>query len=547
MAPKSTRRKVLLIGLLPLCAKGVGALTFDAGTFHTCAVQMDGKVMCWGYNTEGQLGDGTTTTRSTPVEVLGITTARSVATGGYESCAVLSDGKVKCWGDNQYGGLGDGTTTDRATPVEVSGITTATEIAVSYDHSCALLSDGKVKCWGLNDDGQLGDGTTTDSNTPVDVSGITTATSIAVGGDHSCALLSDKTIKCWGSGSDVADGTLDDRSTPVIISGITTATSIATNFQHSCAVLTDGTIECWGFNAQGQLGDGTTTSSFASTVTVSGITTATSIDTGSSHSCAVLTDGKVKCWGENDSGQLGDGTTTDRTTPVEVSGITTATSVVLGDDHSCAVLTDGTAKCWGDNSAGELGDGTTTDRTTPVEVTFLLSPPSPPPPSPPPPSPPPPSPSVVAQTSSATSCYVTVGNGAGGFMATPVATDMRAMSSATDFYRCIRVCQKCVANTLSGCSDADKSNSAWVPFYYAFTTGSWTSSYESVYKGTGFKNLFDCGANDCNTVEPKICDDDYVAAASPPPAASTSTSYASSSLKTYISLAAVCLSLMLGF
>ena len=118
-----------------------------------------------------------------------------------------------------------------------------------------------------------------------------------------------------------------------------------------------------------QLGDGTTSSSYDTTVTVLDITTAKSIDVGSSHSCAVLTDGKVKCWGENDSGQLGDGTNTDRSTPVEVSGITSATSVVLGDDHSCAVLTDETVKCWGDNSAGELGDGTKTDRATPVDVT----------------------------------------------------------------------------------------------------------------------------------------------------------------------------------
>jgi alpha-tubulin suppressor-like RCC1 family protein len=119
----------------------------------------------------------------------------------------------------------------------------------------------------------------------------------------------------------------------------------------------------------GQLGDGTTSSSYDTTVTVLDITTAKSIDLGSSHSCAVLTDGKVKCWGDNYYGQLGDGTTTDRSTPVEVSGITSATSVVLGDDHSCAVLTDETVKCWGDNSAGELGDGTETDRATPVDVT----------------------------------------------------------------------------------------------------------------------------------------------------------------------------------
>ena len=144
-----------------------------------------------------------------------------------------------------------------------------------------------------------------------------------------------------------------------------------------------------------------------------------------------------------------------------------------------------------------------------------------------------------AQTSSSTSCYVTIGNGDGGFLPHPLATDLRALSPSTDFYTCIRVCQKCVANTFTGCSDADISNSAWVPFYFAFITSDWTTYYESYYKGPGFKNLFDCGENNCNTVEPNICDDDYVAP--------TSNSGASRSPKTYISLAAVGISLILAY
>ena len=121
----------------------------------------------------------------------------SIALGGSHSCALLGDGTMKCWGYNTYGQLGDGTTTDRTTPVEVSGITTATSIALGLQHSCAVLTNSSVMCWGRNRYGQLGDGTTTDRITPVEVAGITTATSIALGASHSCALLTDGTMKCW--------------------------------------------------------------------------------------------------------------------------------------------------------------------------------------------------------------------------------------------------------------------------------------------------------------------------------------------------------------
>ena len=144
-----------------------------------------------------------------------------------------------------------------------------------------------------------------------------------------------------------------------------------------------------------------------------------------------------------------------------------------------------------------------------------------------------------AQTSSATSCYATIGDGDGGYLPYPLVTDMRALSPSTDFYTCFRVCQKCVAENY-GCSDADISNSAWVPLYLAFTTSDWTRGYEVYYNGPGFKNLFDCGENNCNTVEPNICDDDY--------AAPTSNSGASSSLKVYASfLAALGISLMFAY
>ena len=192
--PRRTLLGALLVSLLVLSVDGA---SIALGSGHSCALLTNSAVMCWGWNYYGQLGDGTTTDRSIPVEVSDITTATSIALGVH-SCALLTDGTMKCWGLNRWGQLGDGTTTDRATPVEVSGITTATSIALGSYHSCALLTNSSVMCWGRNRYGQLGDGTTTDRSTPVEVSGITTATSIALGGEgeHMCALLTDGTMKC---------------------------------------------------------------------------------------------------------------------------------------------------------------------------------------------------------------------------------------------------------------------------------------------------------------------------------------------------------------
>ena len=302
---------------------------------HACATLADGTVQCWGSNGDGQLADGTTIYRLTPVLVSGITTATSVSAGGSMSgshtCAMLADGTVQSWGYNGNGQLGDGTTTDRLTPVLVSGITTATSVSAGGGHTCATLADGTVQCWGYNDKGQLGDGTTTHRPTPVLVSGITTATSVSTGGAHTCAMLADGTVQCWGYNLDgrLGDGTKTNRLTPVLVSGITTATSVSAGGSHNCAMLADGTVQCWGVNVNGQLGDGTTTSSNIP-VQVSNITTATSVSAGYDFNCATLAGDTVQCWGYNDKGQLGNNATAISNIPVQVLGITTTTSVSAG-------------------------------------------------------------------------------------------------------------------------------------------------------------------------------------------------------------------------
>jgi prepilin-type N-terminal cleavage/methylation domain-containing protein len=339
------------------------ATQISAGGSHSCAVLTDGTAMCWGYNNYGQLGDGTTTDRFTPVDVSGLTSGvASISAGDYHSCALLNDGTVKCWGGNNYGQLGDGSTTNRSTPVDVSGLTSGVaSISAGSEHTCAVTTTGGAKCWGRNNYGRLGDGTTTNRSTPVDVSGLTSGVaSISAGVQHTCAVTATGGAKCWGwNGSGrLGDGTTTSSNTPVTVSGLSGATGISAGGSHSCAVLSDGTAECWGNNGGGQLGDGDNTYTNRSTpVTVSGLSGATGITSGSEHTCAVLADGIAKCWGWNGSGRLGDGTTTSSNTPVTVSGVSGATGIDAGGSHSCAVLTDGTAMCWGSKGVGQLGAG----------------------------------------------------------------------------------------------------------------------------------------------------------------------------------------------
>jgi alpha-tubulin suppressor-like RCC1 family protein len=352
------------------------AIAVTAGQIHTCAVLAGRTAKCWGDNGNGgELGNGGSTDYSTtPVPVTSLTTATAIAAGRAHSCALLISGSIDCWGYNLDGELGNGTTTNSTTPVPVTGITNATTVTSGGGHTCALLTAGTIKCWGQNLYGELGNGTTTNSTTPLSVTGIggggeSTASAIAAGDETTCALLTSGTIDCWGLNAwgQLGNGTTTNSATPVAVVGITTATAVTLGSGHACALLTDGAIDCWGYNSWGQLGNGTTTNS-TTPLPVTGITTATAINANGQQTCALLTAGSIDCWGYNFHGELGNGTTTNSATPVAVVGITTATAVTLGSGHACALLTDGTIDCWGDNTEGKLGNGTTTSWDAPVEV-----------------------------------------------------------------------------------------------------------------------------------------------------------------------------------
>ncbi len=338
-------------------APTVTAVPLAASGDHTCEIR--GVVTyCWGDNSTGALGDGTTTNRLVATQVAGATTFIALALGNSHSCALTAAGAAQCWGDNSTGELGDGTgNTPRAFPQSVAGGHTFLQLAAGDRHTCGLTAPGDVFCWGLNSSGQLGTGTTISSNVPVQVSGASFFKAISAEGNHTCALSVTGAAFCWGlnSNGELGDGTLVSRSVPTPVSGGLTFTAISVGNRSSCAIATGGTGYCWGFNFGAQL---------TAPTQVGGGFSYTALDMGGDHICG-LTSGGWRCGGRNASGQLGDGTTTDAPAPVLPSGGFTYSAVAGGASHTCGITSSGT-RCWGLNTAGQLGSGSTSQQLTPT-------------------------------------------------------------------------------------------------------------------------------------------------------------------------------------
>ncbi|HEU5304443.1 MAG TPA: hypothetical protein VFU40_07360, partial [Gemmatimonadales bacterium] len=352
--------------------------SITAGVLRTCGIRTDGKSYCWGRNDVGQLGDGTIDPRLTPTLVAGNLDFSSIAAGaggGFHTCGVAAD-SVYCWGSNARGELGDGSITPRKVPTSVAGGIAFIGVAVGGNHTCAWTAAHQAYCWGGNHAGQLGDGTTTDRHQPVPSAQGLGVRSMRAGTFHTCADSLDGRLHCWGANDDgqLGDGTTTDRPTPTHVTGSLQFRSLSLGGFHGCGLIrggaasVDGLAYCVGRNEEGRLGDGSLTDR-DSLVAVEGGYRFLTLSAGERHTCGIVSGTRrLRCWGDNTFGQLGNGTNISQEVPVSVADSLTFVAVSAGAGHTCGVTPQGVAYCWGRNTDGQLGDGTNADRSTPTQV-----------------------------------------------------------------------------------------------------------------------------------------------------------------------------------
>ncbi len=392
------------IGSAQLVSLPAPATSVSLGASHTCAI-VQGQVYCWGANNGGQLGvpESQLPNSPTPIAVAGLaanSTAGSLALGANFSCALLSGGiqagQVQCWGNNGYGQLGNASTKSSTTPVTVeiaanSALSGVTAIAARSYEACAVAG-GAVMCWGENNFGQLGNGTTTNSSIAVTVASgpspgtpLSGAVGVSVGGNHACALMSSGSVECWGLdqfsqlGDDPGTGAPLYQEYAVEAAGVVGATGLVAGGSHTCAIVSQGQISCWGLNGSGQLGTGSVSTDGedpveGTPVSVINITGASQLSAGGSYTCAVA-GSQIQCWGVDGADQLGNNVIPYRLSPYPVPGIQSATLLSAGTSGAaCANNTGGALSCWGGDGSGELGINSYLSTATPSAVTLAAAP-----------------------------------------------------------------------------------------------------------------------------------------------------------------------------
>ena len=340
---------------------GVLAFAFErvtSGGAHSCGLTASGSSFCWGDNIMGQLGDGSTTQRPYPVAVRGQHRFTAITSGAGHSCALDQQQAAHCWGGNTAGQLGDGSTTNRSEPGPVSGGHQFVAIDAGAARTCGITVLGQTLCWG---GGLLGVGDTLNRVEPAVVSGGLSFRAVSVG-SSTCAVTVNDQAYCWGRNTfgAVGDGTTTDRLVPTAVNTGVLFKSISTTASHTCGVSLGlaGSVYCWGRNSVGQIGDGTTTDR-SSPVPISGGQSFATVGVGTSHSCGRSSTGAAICWGWNFSGQIGVpwDSLGMSSQPVMVSGGFTFVNVQVGDSHTCGIADDARVHCWGTNAFGRLGIG----------------------------------------------------------------------------------------------------------------------------------------------------------------------------------------------
>ena len=348
------------------------ASSISMGSLQRCLINSSGAIKCWGENGNGQLGNGGGNAALSPIQVSGLTSGwKSVTAFGNSTCAVNTNGAAKCWGADSQGQVGNGTTgSDYAVPTDPIGMSSGVkDISIGYAGTCALMTTNSLNCWGHR--WSLGNGSSTTASTPQgSPTGLGNNIKIIAAATHTCALTTGGDVWCWGYGAEgQLNTTISESLTPINIALGTTATALAVGDWFSCVITTSGGAKCWGRNTAGEMGRGNTTTP-ARVGDVPGLTSGIrAIATGQTHACALLNDRTVQCWGSNGNGQLGDGSTTERLSPVAVTGLGgEVRTITAGQNGTCAILMNNAVQCWGYHP----GNGTASS-TTPVYVTGFSS------------------------------------------------------------------------------------------------------------------------------------------------------------------------------